>query len=329
MIESDTPVMVGDKIVQRPGAKGVVSRILPDEHMPRTVDGQPLEMLLNPLGVPSRVNSNAIFEILLGKAAKARGKPYKLPMFNTDDEQWYELVSRELAKYNLTDKEELFDPLDQRKLENPVTTGYVPVLKLQHMSEKKLSSRGQAAYTQDEQPLKGGSDAAQAKRLSTLEQAALLSSGAYATLREGSTVRGQKSDAFWRAVRTGHKPAEPGSPFVWDKFRALLQGSGLLARDLPDGKIRLGPMTDKHLKTLRPLELRSGDLVDSKTLEPVPGGLFDPVLVGGGRWGQISLDDPVPNPLFEKQIAQLLGIRLADVRRIIAGELSVEEAQAK
>jgi DNA-directed RNA polymerase subunit beta len=327
MIETRTPAQVGDKIVLRAGQKGVISKILSDEQVPRTVDGEPLEVLLNPLGLPSRANSQAIYEMLLGKIAKKRGEPIAVPAFTKPGEAWHELVQRMLDEEGIPDKEEVFDPTEQRKLENPITVGYAPVLKLQHMASKKISARGQGSYDQDGAPLKGGSDSAQSKRLSNLEISALMSSGAYANLREASTVRGTRNDEFWKAIRSGHPPPTPGSPFVWDKFQALLQGSGYLARDLGQGKMRLGPFTDARLQELRPMTLKSGDSVDPHTLEPVAGGLFDPVLVGGGRWGQIELQEPVPNPAFEKQIAQLLGIRQADVRRVVAGEVDLDEVR--
>jgi hypothetical protein len=327
MIETRTPAQVGDKIVLRAGQKGVISKILSDEQVPRTVDGEPLEVLLNPLGLPSRANSQAIYEMLLGKIAKKRGEPIAVPAFTKPGEAWHELVQRMLDEEGIPDKEEVFDPTEQRKLENPITVGYAPVLKLQHMASKKISARGQGSYDQDGAPLKGGSDSAQSKRLSNLEISALMSSGAYANLREASTVRGTRNDEFWKAIRSGHPPPTPGSPFVWDKFQALLQGSGYLARDLGQGKMRLGPFTDARLQELRPMTLKSGDSVDPHTLEPVAGGLFDPVLVGGGRWGQIELQEPVPNPAFEKQIAQLLGIRQADVRRVVAGEAELDEVR--
>jgi hypothetical protein len=704
MIETRTPAQVGDKIVLRAGAKGVISKILSDEQVPRTVDGEPLELLLNPLSLPSRSNSQTIYEMLLGKIAKKRGEPLAVPAFTKPGEAWHDLVQRMLDEEGIPDKEEVFDPTEQRKLENPITVGYAPVLKLQHMASKKISARGQGSYDAEAQPLKGGSESAQcfapkqqvqtlhgamrigsicdkrkrvqvlswdettdqwvyrpvtdwfvrkahiselvtvkysavcnsdeertqnhacmrvtkghvvytpegpkqvadlnpgdeiltpgpvmtddqwdflvgtmlgdgyahpnmrhiriehtawqykyldwkqsilsglgavtytghthvldgkthksgsvcvyqhdvwdktrkafynaegvktitqgiigqinekslavwflddgycayspsrnkfcvnlatcgfqesevvplcarvneilgtqmrvvkthkgkyfmiqsekradaeafarltaryipldnipksktlvrkfaeeyqreqdpyqwdtcnrlgrvpvviksitpythdkpgvefinvyditidkthnyvasgisvsnSKRLSNLEISALMSSGAYANLREASTVRGTRNDEFWKAIRSGHTPPTPGSPFVWDKFQALLQGSGYLARDLGQGKMRLGPFTDQRLKELRPMTLKSGESVNPATLEPVAGGLFDPVLVGGGRWGQIELQEPVPNPAFEKQIAQLLGIRQADVRRVVAGEVELDEVR--
>jgi DNA-directed RNA polymerase subunit beta len=217
VIQTETATRLGDKVVLRPGAKGIVSLILPDEHMPRTTDGQPLEVLLNPLSLPSRVNTNTVYSMILGKLAKKRGKPYRIPGFNKMDEKWYDFVEKELADNGMTDKERVFDPLEQKELENPILVGYDTILKLHHLSESKTSARGQGSYDANFQPLKGGSQAAQSKRLSTLELGALMSSGAYATMREGSTLRGSQNDEYWRALRQRHSPKDHGAPFVWEK----------------------------------------------------------------------------------------------------------------
>lgn len=329
IVKSETPAKVGDKMVERHGQKGIISKIIPDTQMPRTTDGEPLEVLLNPMGIPSRVNDATPLDLLLGKVAKKRGEPFRLGAFNQKGESWVDFVERTLAENELSDVEEVFDPSEQRKMENPITVGYGHILKLHHMGESKVSSRSQGAYDQDQQPLKGGSEAAQAKRLSTLELGALLSSGAYATMREGSTLRGQQNDDYWRAIRQGQTPKEPGEPFAWEKFKALLTGSGLYARNLGDGRLRLGPFTDRELAKRNPARIERGGLVDPVSLEPESGGLFDPALVGNNRWGKIELRSDMPNPAFEKQIALLLGIKQKDLERVVAGEITLEDAREK
>jgi hypothetical protein len=199
------------------------------------------------------------------------------------------------------------------------------MLRLHHTASSKVSNRSQGAYDSDELPLKGSSDAARSKRLSGLETSALLSSSAYATLKEGATLRGARNDEYWRLLRSGANPAPPGTPFVWHKFRALLTGAGLHTRDMPDGKTRLGPMTDRHLASMKPVEVRNRELVNLATLEPEPGGLFDPALVGNNAWGKISLPFPVVNPAFEVQARQLLGLTQKQYRDIIAGRLKLSE----
>lgn len=325
VVKSEAPAQQGDKIVFRSGQKGVISSILPDEHMPRTVDGQPLEVLLNPLGVPSRVNNGIIYELLLGKAAAAAGKPIKVPSFNKKGEKWYDMVQKALQDQNLAETEQVFDPMSNRLLENPITVGMGHILKLHHTSASKSSARGQGSYDAEQQPLKGGSDSAQAKRLSGLEVHSLLSAGAYATLREGATLRGQKNDEYWRSLRQGYKPKPPGTPFVWDKFQSLLTGAGLHARKIPGGKLRLGPFTDDELDKRQPIDVKSGELVDLHTLEPTPGGLFDSTLVGSNKWGRITLPFKVPNPAFENSIRHLLGLTERELRGVLSGQMELPQ----
>ena len=99
------------------------------------------------------------------------------------------------------------------------------------------------------------------------------------------------------------------------------------AKDLGKGKLRLGPMTDKTLEELNPTEVKNGKLVDTVTLEGLANGLFDEKLVALNKWGKINIPHPMPNPAFEKQICQLLGIKMADMRKVIVGEMTLEEAQ--
>lgn len=677
IVKSETPTQAGDKIVFRSGQKGIISRILPDEQMPRTKSGQPMEVLLNPLGIPSRVNNSLIYELLLGKAAAKRGSAIKLPSFNKKGEKWYDMVAQALKENDLPETEELFDPVSNRLLENQVTVGVGHVLKLHHvaacfdaetevltqdgwkywenvletdllassdvrgnklifdkplhlfkykydgllcaykgryadyavtpnhnmwckyyygtrtfglvpasqihgkrfklkqfgfeivspLSEKhfvldgksfvwddfcefvgwwvaegcvgsnktsvliyqsstankpkcdrieallnrmglrwsyykvdgitkgfaineksfaeyfsnygthsqfkrvprelitgcvsgckriiesillgdgsitfdksnridedgiqrgplwrltstskqliddfqelcirvgagsninkisrdckkfvenphyldawqasytetrdlvqvdgdrnkeafsllpyngfvycaemptgllyvrrngkpmlsgnsKVSARGQGGYDANQQPLKGGSDAAQAKRMSGLEINSMLSSGAYKNIKEGATLRGQQNDEYWRALRQGYKPKTPGTPFVWEKFQALLTGAGLQARKLPKGELRLGPFTDDDLDKHGASEVKSGELVDLNTMEPAEGGLFDQVLVGSNKWGKIPLPFKVPNPAFEGGIRSLLGLTEKELRAVLSGTMDLPD----
>ncbi len=323
IVKSEAPAQMGDKIVFRSGQKGVIANILSDDHMPRTKDGNPLEVLLNPLGIPSRVNNGIIYELLLGKAAAKMGQPVKVPSFNKPGEKWYDFVAKTLKDNDLAETEEVFDPMSNRLLENPITVGVGHILKLHHTSASKASARGQGGYDLDQQPLKGGSEAAQAKRLSGLEVHSLLSAGAYKTLREGATLRGQKNDEYWRALRQGYKPKPPGAPFAWEKFQTLLTGAGLQARKIDGGKLRLGPFTDDDLDKRGAVDINSGDLVDLNTMDPVPGGLFDQAVVGNNKWGKVSLPFKVPNPAFEPAVRHLLGLTEKELRGIMSGQMEL------
>lgn len=325
IIKSQAPAQMGDKIVFRSGQKGVIANILSDDRMPRTVDGNPLEVLLNPLGIPSRVNNGIIYELLLGKAAAAKGQPIKIPSFNVKGDKWYDFVGQTLKDQGLAETEQIFDPGSNRLLENPITVGVGHILKLHHTSASKSSARGQGGYDLEQQPLKGGGASAQAKRLSGLEVHSLLSAGAYKTLKEGATLRGQKNDEYWRALRQGYAPKPPGTPYVWDKFQALLTGAGLHARKIPGGKLRLGPFTDEELERRQAVDIKSGDTVDLNTLDATPGGLFDKALVGSNKWGKISLPFKVPNPAFEPAIRHLLGLTEKELRAIMSGQMELPE----
>jgi len=323
IMKKDSTTKEGDKIVFRTGQKGVVSKIIPDEQMPRTVDGKPLEVLLNPLSLPSRANVSLLYELLLGKVADKNGAPLKMPAFNGKDEDLYDIVQKHLDAAGLSDTEEVFDPVENRKLENPITVGNGYILKLHHTGDSKVSARGQGSYDQNEQPAKGGKDGA--KRLSGLETHALMSSGAYATLREGATIRGQRNDEFWRQLRAGNTPKDPDAPFVWDKFRALMTGAGLRTEDVGNGRLRLGPMTDRDIDAYDPMEVKNPGLINFKSLEPEKGGLFDQALVGNNKWGKISLPEPVANPAFEDVIRHVLGLKRKDLQSIMAGEMDLPD----
>lgn len=319
------PTKLGDKVTMRSGQKSIVSKIIPDELMPRTEDGRPLELLLNPLSVPSRTNNSLLFEIMLGKIAAAKGEPIKLPGFTKPGEKWYDLVKARLDEAGLSDTENIFDPEENRLLEQPALVGNAYLMKLHHVAESKASSRGQGGYDAWQSPSKGPSDGGGAKRLSGLETNVLLSSGAYNTLRESSTLRGQQQDEYWRALRMGLTPKKPGVPFAFDKTMAMMFGAGINTRKQPNGIIRLAPTTDRDLEEKRPVEIQKGELLNLANMSPVPGGLFDPSIVGNNGWGSITLPFRVPNPAFEDSIRTLLGLKKKELEDILAGRAELPE----
>ena len=329
VVSAKAPIVLGDKIVIRNGQKGIVSKILSDEQILRGVDGKPFDVLLNPLSLPSRVNTATLYELALGKVAAKNGKPIKVPAYTKPGESRLAFVKKQLADAGLSPTEEVFDPVMHTKLERPVTTGVAYITKLHHVVESKQSARGNAGYDQNEQPLRGGSEQAQAKRLGGLETTALMAKGGYATIREGSTLRGQSHQNYWRLIRQGYKPPEPGAPFVFEKFKYLLNGAGLNARDLGNGRLRLGPMTDRDLAAQQPVEVKNGKMMDGDSLEGIAEGLFDPRMVALNKWGYIPLRSKLPNPAFEPQIAQMLGIKEKDMRAVIAGEMTMAEARER
>lgn len=307
----------------RAGNKLTISKIIPMNEMPRTMDGKPLDVLFNQLGLVSRVNANTMYEAMLGKVAEKTGKKYKLPTFNTkDNAKWYDFVENELKKNNLSDVEEVYDPLLDRKLDQPIAVGNAYFLKLHHTSESKISSRGQGIYSQDEQPVKGGEEGMKSKRHSGLENAAILSSGAYNVIKDAIHLRGQRNDDYWRKVRMGQTPTLAAkSPFIWDKYLAIMQGSGINTKRTDNGEsIQATPFTDKDFDQFNPIEIQNDNIVDFKTMRPLEGGLFDPAMSVANKWGKITLDQHYPNPAFEDTIISLLGIKKSTFNDIMSGK---------
>jgi len=306
LLRYQATVKPADKIVLRPGQKSTVSKILPDDKMPRTESGEPIEILFNSLGLPSRVNAETFYELMLGKIAEKTGKPYVLPQFLPNGQSWYDFVKNELEKHGISDAERIYDPEEDRFLDNPVSVGKGFVMKLHHRAGKKLSYRGQKGYSADFQPLKGKGQGAQ--RLSGLEMTVLHSSGGRGVQKESVLLRGEMRDDFWRALRSNRRPGNLGKPFVWSKFLGLLQGAGIDPEDKGKGVLRLTPMTRSKLDSLQPVEIKNDGIVDLRTLEPKVGGLFDPALVREGRWGYVQLKEPVVNPAYESVVRTLLGL---------------------
>jgi hypothetical protein len=315
LLSYKAPVASGDKLVYRPGAKSTVSLILPDEKMPRTEDGRPVEMLMNQLSLPSRENFETYLELMLGKIARKTGKPYVLPQFLPPGQKWNEFAKAELEKHGLKDAERLYDPEEDIFLDNEVAVGDAFVMKLHHQAANKMTARGQKGYTLDQQPMKGQGQSAQ--RVSGLEMTALHSSGARGTQQEAILLKGEKRDDYWRALRANRQPAKLDKPFVWDKFLALLQGSGIDPEDRGKGTLRLSPMTRKKLDSLDPLEIQNDGIVDLNTWEPKKGGLFDPQLTMEGRWGFIKLKEPVVNPAYEDTVRTLLGLTKDEYEKLL------------
>lgn len=321
----NSPTRPGDKLVLRAGNKQTVSKIVPDDQMPRTEDGRPLDVLLNQLGLPSRENASSFYELLLGKVAAKTGKPYTLPPFPPDGKSWWQFVEEELVNNGVSPTERVYDPSDDRWLDNPITVGNGHILKLHHMAAHKLSSRGQSGYSLDQQPLKGGGGGGGAQRLSGLEMNVLHSSGARGVQKEAILLRGEKRDDYWRQLRANRSLPQLDKPFVWHKFLALLGGAGVNVKDLNHGRLRLTPMTDKELDSRQPISIQNDALVDLSTFEAKPGGLFDPQLVRDKKWGQIELPFPVVNPSYEETIRTLLGLTSKEFDELLEKEDEAEE----
>src|SRR5439155_25712250 len=137
---------VGDKMAGRHGNKGVVSKILPDEDMPYLPDGTPVEIVLNPLGVPSRMNVGQILETHLGWAAQALGLHFATPVFDGATERE---IKKQLSEAQLptSGKSKLYDGMTGQEFEQPVTVGYIYMLKLSHLVDDKIHARSIGPYS--------------------------------------------------------------------------------------------------------------------------------------------------------------------------------------
>ena len=224
-------ISVGDKMAGRHGNKGVISRILPEEDMPFLPDGTPLEIVLNPLGVPSRMNIGQVLEVHLGYAAKALGWEIATPVFDgaTEDD-----IMVTLGKAGLSEdgKTVLYDGRTGVPFENRVTVGYMYILKLAHLVDDKIHARSTGPYSLVTQQPLGGKAQFGGQRFGEMEVWALEAYGAAYTLQEILTV---KSDDVVGRVKTyesivkGENVPEPGIP---ESFKVLIKELQSLALDV-------------------------------------------------------------------------------------------------
>ena len=222
-------VSVGDKMAGRHGNKGVVSRILPEEDMPYLPDGTPLEIVLNPLGVPSRMNVGQILETHLGWAAKALGIKVASPVFDGATELE---IKDMLRSAGLPDngQSEVFDGRSGEPFKSPVTVGYVYIMKLHHLVDDKIHARSIGPYSLVTQQPLGGKAQFGGQRLGEMEVWALQAYGAASTLQEFLTVKSDDvpgRSRMYEAIVKGENFLEPGLPESFNVLVKELQSLGL------------------------------------------------------------------------------------------------------
>ncbi len=226
----------GDKMAGRHGNKGVISRILPAEDMPFLPDGTPVEIVLNPLGVPSRMNIGQVLETHLGMAAKALGIHVATPVFDgaNENDVWDAL---EEAGFSRDGKTVLYDGRTGEPFDQPVTVGYVYMLKLHHLVDDKIHARSTGPYSLVTQQPLGGKAQFGGQRFGEMEVWALEAYGAAYTLQEILTV---KSDDVVGRVKTyesivkGDNIPEPGIPESFKVLIKELQSLGMDVKILSD-----------------------------------------------------------------------------------------------
>ncbi len=222
-------ISVGDKMAGRHGNKGVISRILPEEDMPFMPDGTPVDIVLNPLGVPSRMNLGQVLEVHLGMAAKLLGWKVATPVFDgATDEEIRKLFKK--SGYSEDGKTVLYDGRTGDPFDHPVTVGVMYMLKLHHLVDDKIHARSTGPYSLVTQQPLGGKAQFGGQRFGEMEVWALEAYGAAYTLQEMLTV---KSDDTVGRVKTyesivkGENVPKPGVPEGFKVLVKELQGLGL------------------------------------------------------------------------------------------------------
>ena len=231
-IATKRKISVGDKMAGRHGNKGVISRVLPEEDMPFMPDGTPIDILLNPLGVPSRMNLGQVLEVHLGGAAKALGWKISTPVFDGATEKD---VKELLAKAGMSEdgKMTLYDGRTGDPFASPITVGVMYMLKLHHLVDDKIHARSTGPYSLVTQQPLGGKAQFGGQRFGEMEVWALEAYGAAYTLQEMLTV---KSDDVVGRVKTyeaivkGENVPEPGVPESFKVLVKELQSLGLDVR---------------------------------------------------------------------------------------------------
>ena len=224
-------ISVGDKMAGRHGNKGVISTILPEEDMPFMDDGTPVDIVLNPLGVPSRMNLGQVFETQLGWIGKALGLHFETPVF--DGAKWENLEKySEEAKLPITGKIPLRDGRSGEYFKQPVFVGTIYMLKLHHMVEDKMHARSTGPYSLVTQQPLGGKAQFGGQRLGEMEVWALEAYGAAHTLQELLTVKSDDMQGRARVYESIVKGIHAIKPGVPESFNVLVREMRSLAIDI-------------------------------------------------------------------------------------------------
>ncbi len=292
-------ISVGDKMAGRHGNKGVVSRVLPKEDMPFMADGTPLQIVLNPLGVPSRMNIGQVLEVHLGLIAHMLDWKIATPVFDGANEQDIKALFQQYGIVNekgeVDGKIQLYDGRTGEPFENRATVGYMYYLKLHHLVDDKIHARSTGPYSLVTQQPLGGKAQFGGQRFGEMEVWALEAYGAANMLQEILTV---KSDDVVGRVKTyesivkGNNVSEPGIP---ESFKVLVKELKSLALDVKvltedRDEIKLRDYVDDDsefdARPKRPQELKEVDILSGE------GNIFSGFGEGGGD-GLFNFDNPM------------------------------------
>lgn len=272
-------ISVGDKLAGRHGNKGVVARILPVEDMPFMEDGTPVDVVLNPLGVPSRMNIGQLFETHLGMAARALGYKVATPPFNGVPEA---VISDELEKAGLArdGKSQLFDGRTGEPFEERTTVGVMHIIKLHHMVSDKIHARSTGPYTMVTQQPLGGKAQNGGQRFGEMEVWALEAYGAAATLQEMLTIK--SDDVYGRAKA----------------YESIIKDELIVGPKLPESFNVL-------VKELQGLGLRVDLLDETETGETIEVDAEDVIAEAGPEDKTVPADDATTEVVLDEADAEL------------------------
>ena len=231
LIATKRKLQEGDKMAGRHGNKGVIARVLPEEDMPFMEDGTPVELVLNPLGVPSRMNLGQIMETELGWAGAKLGEWYATPVFESASNEMIE-EKLKAAELPVNSKVELFDGLTGEPFENPVTVGHIYMMKLHHLVDDKMHARSTGPYSLVTQQPLGGKAQFGGQRLGEMEVWALEAYGAANTLQELLTIKSDDMSGrakIYESIVKNESFTQAGIP---ESFNVLVQELRGLALDV-------------------------------------------------------------------------------------------------
>ena len=283
-------ISVGDKMAGRHGNKGVISRILPEEDMPFLPDGTPLQIVLNPLGVPSRMNIGQVLETHLGYAAMALGWRVATPVFDGANEE--DIANcLEMAGLPRDGKTQVYDGRTGEPFENRVTVGYMYMLKLHHLVDDKIHARSTGPYSLVTQQPLGGKAQFGGQRFGEMEVWALEAYGAAYTLQEILTVKSDDVEGrvkTYEAIVKGEPVPQPGIP---ESFRVMLKelqslGLDVIVQDKDGNEIDMRQNFDEEetgfdMREVAGAEnvVQESELLNDYTIKDADAGFDDPAVL--------------------------------------------------
>ena len=293
-------ISIGDKMAGRHGNKGVVSRILPVEDMPFMPDGTPVDVVLNPLGVPSRMNLGQVLEVHLGAAARLLGLKVATPVFDGASEEDIEALLRE-SGLSEDGKTILYDGRTGEPFDKPITVGVMYMLKLHHLVDDKIHARSTGPYSLVTQQPLGGKAQFGGQRFGEMEVWALEAYGAAYTLQEILTI---KSDDVVGRVKTyeaivkGDNVPEPGVP---ESFKVLIKELQSLGLD-----VRLYSHDNEELELKENIDEGIDFNIEDRDSLPDPeeAVLDDDELSDEFIEDEILLDDEDDSDIFDNELAE-------------------------